>query len=97
MCGSFATARPSSEPHLKTVRPGPGEGPAAREPGLGTGRGGDVTGDANSYPVTAPKLSPARLVRRAKPTGSGRIAIASSQSGSRSWSTAGPAAPDYRE
>jgi hypothetical protein len=30
------------------VRPAPGGGPAAREPGLGTGRGGDVTGSAIS-------------------------------------------------
>ena len=28
----------------KKVRPAPGGGPAARKPGLGTGRGGDVTG-----------------------------------------------------
>ena len=28
---------------LKKVRPAPGGEPAAREPGLGTGRGGDVT------------------------------------------------------
>ena len=28
------------------MRPALGEEPAAREPGLGTGRGGDVTGDA---------------------------------------------------
>ena len=33
---------------LKRVRPALGGGPAAREPGLGTGRGGDVTGSANS-------------------------------------------------
>src|SRR5262249_60378609 len=31
------------------LRPDLGEGPAAREPGLGTGRGGDVTGSANSF------------------------------------------------
>jgi FkbM family methyltransferase len=31
---------------LKKVRPAPGGEPAAREPGLGTGRGGDVTGVA---------------------------------------------------
>jgi len=31
---------------LEKVRPAPGGEPAAREPGLGTGRGGDVTGDA---------------------------------------------------
>jgi hypothetical protein len=31
------------------VRPAPGGEPAAREPGLGTGRGGDVTGVASSY------------------------------------------------
>ena len=30
----------------KKVRPALGGEPAAREPGLGTGRGGDVTGDA---------------------------------------------------
>jgi hypothetical protein len=30
--------------HLKKVRPALGGEPAAREPGLGTGRGGDVTG-----------------------------------------------------
>ena len=30
----------------KKVRPAPGGEPAAREPGLGTGRGGDVTGFA---------------------------------------------------
>jgi hypothetical protein len=29
---------------LKKVRPALGGEPAAREPGLGTGRGGDVTG-----------------------------------------------------
>jgi hypothetical protein len=28
---------------IKKVRPAPGGEPAAREPGLGTGRGGDVT------------------------------------------------------
>jgi hypothetical protein len=33
------------------VRPAPGGEPAAREPGLGTGRGGDVTGVASSYSV----------------------------------------------
>ena len=33
----------------KKVRPAPGGEPAAREPGLGTGRGGDVTGVASSY------------------------------------------------
>ena len=32
----------------KKVRPAPGEEPAAREPGLGTGRGGDVTGSRSS-------------------------------------------------
>src|SRR5262249_35376880 len=32
--------------HRKKVRPTLGGGPAAREPGLGTGRGGDVTGNA---------------------------------------------------
>src|SRR5580704_16761221 len=32
---------------LKKVRPAPGGEPAAREPGLGTGRGGDVTGLAD--------------------------------------------------
>ena len=31
------------------LRPDLGGGPAAREPGLGTGRGGDVTGSANSF------------------------------------------------
>jgi len=31
---------------LEKVRPAPGGEPAAREPGLGTGRGGDVTGIA---------------------------------------------------
>jgi hypothetical protein len=31
---------------IKKVRPPPGGGAAAREPGLGTGRGGDVTGVA---------------------------------------------------
>ena len=31
-------------PKIKKVRPAPGGGPAARKPGLGTGRGGDVTG-----------------------------------------------------
>src|SRR3990170_277214 len=30
----------------KKVRPAPGGEPAAREPGLGTGRGGDMTGAA---------------------------------------------------
>ena len=35
----------------KKVRPAPGGEPAAREPGLGTGRGGDVTGVASSYSV----------------------------------------------
>jgi len=30
----------------KKMRPPPGGGAAAREPGLGTGRGGDVTGVA---------------------------------------------------
>jgi hypothetical protein len=34
------------ETRSKKVRPAPGGEPAAREPGLGTGRGGDVTGDA---------------------------------------------------
>ena len=33
----------------KNVAAGLGGGPAAREPGLGTGRGGDVTGSANSF------------------------------------------------
>ena len=33
----------------KMLRPDLGGGPAAREPGLGTGRGGDVTGSANSF------------------------------------------------
>ena len=33
----------------KNVRPDLGGDPAAREPGLGTGRGGDVTGNANSF------------------------------------------------
>ena len=36
-------------PYLKKVRPDLGGDPAAREPGLGTGRGGDVTGSANSF------------------------------------------------
>src|SRR5215813_13928798 len=31
------------------MRPDLGGDPAAREPGLGTGRGGDVTGSANSF------------------------------------------------
>ncbi len=31
---------------LEKLRPAPGGEPAAREPGLGTGRGGDVTGVA---------------------------------------------------
>jgi hypothetical protein len=35
----------------KKVRRAPGEEPAARELGLGTGRGGDVTGVASSYSV----------------------------------------------
>ena len=34
---------------IKMLRPDLGGDPAAREPGLGTGRGGDVTGSANSF------------------------------------------------
>src|SRR5262249_58553337 len=37
---------PAFTRHRKKVRPTLGGGPAAREPGLGTGRGGDVTGNA---------------------------------------------------
>ena len=37
---------PGAHPRLKRVAAGLGGEPAAREPGLGTGRGGDVTGDA---------------------------------------------------
>ena len=38
--------REKSIPFAKKVRPPLGGGAAAREPGLGTGRGGDVTGNA---------------------------------------------------
>src|SRR5262245_56924215 len=81
----------------QTMRPGPGGGPAAREPDLGTGRGGDVTGSANSCLFSAKKLWPERSVRRAKPTGSDRIAIVVSRSDSRSLPTARPGIPDCRE
>ena len=91
-----AIASPSARVE-QAVRPDPGGGPAAREPGLGTGRGGDVTGSANSCPFSAKKLSAERSVRRAKPTSSDRIAIVVSRSDSRSLPTARPGIPDCRE
>src|SRR5215475_14450808 len=47
----LSRASPNSEISRlqKKLRPDLGEGPAAREPSLGTGRGGDVTGSANSF------------------------------------------------
>jgi hypothetical protein len=39
----FLNLRHLSSAIRKRVRPAPGGEPAAREPGLGTGRGGDVT------------------------------------------------------
>jgi hypothetical protein len=38
---------------VKKVAAGCGGQPAAREPGLGTGRGGDVTGVANQFLIVS--------------------------------------------
>ena len=48
-CGAASGFENSGLPYLKMLRPDLGGDPAAREPGLGTGRGGDVTGSANSF------------------------------------------------
>ena len=85
-------------PYTENVRPDLGGDPAAREPGLGTGRGGDVTGNANSFPFSAPKRSPAQqVVRQVEPKYSDLIAPDASRSDSQSVPTTGSAVPDYRE
>jgi hypothetical protein len=85
----------------KKVRPALGGGPAAREPGLGTGRGGDVTGLAELLcwcALSAQMRSAAtHAVRRVRPKHSDRTAIDVSQNGNRYRTRAECRRADCRE
>ena len=96
-CVSISACQTGGESRGVQCAAGPWGRPGRSRTRSGRGGGGDVTGSANSCPVSAKKLSPERSVHRAKPTGSDRIAIVVSRSDSPSSPTARPVIPDCRE
>src|SRR5947209_20080105 len=83
---------------FEKLRPASGGKPAAREPGLGTGRGGDVTGIAQLLKINGKRRSgPPRGDRPARPKYWDRAATAALRSGSRLRSRAESPRSDCRE